>query len=106
MSFIVDLPPDVEVRLQQEATRQGVPASDVALRLVSDNLPPAAPPQEKAAPVLTEKQKAALALLEEWRAEYEAADEEDLAAREIALQEFAANMNANRALEGRAPVFP
>ena len=105
MSFIVDLPPDVEVRLQQEATRQGVPASDVALRLVSDNLPPAAP-LENAAPVLTEKQKAALALLEEWRAEYEAADEEDLAAREIALQEFAANMNANRALEGRAPVFP
>ena len=34
MSFNMDLPPDVETRLQQEATRQGVPIADVALRLI------------------------------------------------------------------------
>lgn len=37
MSFIVDLPPDVETRIQEEATRQGVP--DVALRLITGALP-------------------------------------------------------------------
>ena len=34
MSFIMDLPPDVETRLEAEASRQGVPASAVALRLI------------------------------------------------------------------------
>ena len=43
MSFIMDLPPDVETRLQQEATRQSVPAAEVALRLVTQHLPVSAP---------------------------------------------------------------
>ena len=106
MSFIMDLPPDVETRLQAEASRQGVPVADVALRLVADNLPPIAPLQEKAEPVLTEKQKAALALLAQWRIEDATDDPEELERREVAIQTLAANLNANRAAEGRPPVFP
>ena len=48
MSFIMDLPPDVETRLQAEATRQGVPPAAVALRLFTDNLPPAKVEAEEA----------------------------------------------------------
>ena len=48
MSFIMDLPPDVETRLEAEASRQGVPAAEIALRLFTDNLPPAKVEAEEA----------------------------------------------------------
>ncbi len=39
MSFLMDLPPDVETRLQAEATRQGVAPNEVARRLIAEGLP-------------------------------------------------------------------
>ncbi len=41
MSFLMDLPPDVETRLQAEATRQGVDWQEAARRLIVAGLPPA-----------------------------------------------------------------
>ena len=34
MSLIVDLPPDVETRLEEAAAKQGIPAADIALRFI------------------------------------------------------------------------
>ena len=34
MSLIVNLPPDVETRLEEAAARQGISAADVALRFI------------------------------------------------------------------------
>ena len=45
-------------------------------------------------------------MYERWRIEAENVTPEELAEGAIELAEFKANMNANRALEGRAPVFP
>ena len=61
MSFILDLPPEVETRLQQEATRQGVPAAAVALRLFTENLPPA--PKEVGQADKTEQEKQRIATI-------------------------------------------
>ena len=36
----LELTPDVEARLQQEATRQGVNANEIALQLLDHSLPP------------------------------------------------------------------
>ena len=43
MSFLVDLPVEVETRLQAEAARQGVAPTDVACRLIVSGLPDAVP---------------------------------------------------------------
>lgn len=54
---------------------------------------------------MTEKQKAAVALMQAWRQEDETDDPEELAERDRELEEFKANMNRWRAEEGRLPVY-
>ena len=39
MSLVIDLPPDVETRLEAEASRQGVSPASIVGRLVTENLP-------------------------------------------------------------------
>ena len=55
---------------------------------------------------LTEKQKAAIALIDSWRREDVTDDATELARRDAELKEFILGMNANRADEGRPPVYP
>ena len=100
MTFTIELTPE-ESRRVEVAQAQGVDVSTL-IRRVIDTLPAETP----AAPVLTEKQKAAIALLDSWRAEDATEDPAELERRETALQTLAASLNANRAAEGRAPVFP
>ena len=59
MSLLMDLPPEVETRLQQEATRQGVPPAAVALRLITDGLPAALKEAGQADKTAREKQRVA-----------------------------------------------
>jgi hypothetical protein len=40
MTLTVTLPTDLEQRLQQEATRTGLPADELTLRLLDQHLPP------------------------------------------------------------------
>ena len=74
MSFIMDLPPDVETRLQAEASRQGVPVSDVALRLALENLPERTAPEESAPrlPLPKGTAKNLQMSVEEWEAQFDA----------------------------------
>ena len=55
---------------------------------------------------LMEKQQAAIALIDSWRQEDATDDETELARRDAELKEFIMGMNANRADEGRPPVYP
>lgn len=56
-------------------------------------------------PPLTDKQKAAVALMNAWREEDQTDDPEELARRDQELEDFKANMNRWRAEEGRLPVY-
>ncbi len=62
--------------------------------------------QEPTGPVLDEKAKAAIALLDAWIAEGKAADEQTRLEADREVEEFKRNMNANRAITGERPVYP
>ena len=92
MSLHIDLTPDVEDRLNQEAARQGLAASEYVRHLIEAALP-------------VKKQTDLARLMESWNAEDSNASEEELEARDRDLEEFKANINANRAATGERPVF-
>ena len=100
MTLTLELPQETEARLFREAAKQGLDAPTFVRRLIEANLP------EPLEPILTEKQKANLSLLDAWEAEDATDDPESLRQREADLKSFAARMNANRAAEGRPPVYP
>ncbi len=62
--------------------------------------------QKEALSALDAKAKAAIAMLDTWIAEGQAADEVTRLEAEQELEEFKRNMNANRAVTGERPVYP
>jgi hypothetical protein len=54
MTLTVDLPPELERRLRQEAQRQGVPTTEYAVQLLAKHVPP------------SDRREAAIALLQSW----------------------------------------
>jgi hypothetical protein len=56
--------------------------------------------------VLSDKNKALIALMEAWREEDKTDDPEELDRRDRELEEFKANINRWRAEEGRGPAYP
>jgi hypothetical protein len=85
MTLQLILPPDLEMRLDQEAQRRGQPSASVALHLLDEHLPPP----------LDERRARALALLAHWT-------EEDAA---LAPEEQAANAAVLHALDDDRPSF-
>jgi hypothetical protein len=65
MTFLLRLPADLERRLQQEAQRRGLPADQVTLRLLDENLPP------------TDQSSAVGALLQSWIDEDDAGEQKE-----------------------------
>jgi hypothetical protein len=96
MTITLDLPPETETLLKQEAARQGLDASAFVQRLVEAGLHPSR----------TAKQQAALDYFAKLRAEYDSATPQEREAAQQELETFKANMNANRKVEGRPPVYP
>jgi hypothetical protein len=94
MTLTIELTPEVEEQLQEEATRQGVPAAEYARRLIEQGLPT---PSDQ-------KQKAALALLQSWIDQDATDDPEEIRAAEAELEAFKRAMNENRA--GESPLYP
>ncbi len=92
MGLMIDLSPDVETRLQQEATRRGIDKAEYARQLIESSLP---------AP-----RNALSALLRSWREEDATDDPEEIKAAEEELAEFKRAMNANRAATGERLLFP
>ena len=62
--------------------------------------------QSESAPALDAKAKAALALLDSWIAEGEAADEQTRQEATQEVEEFKRNMNANRATTEERLIYP
>ncbi len=99
MTLTLELTPETEKRLAEEAARRGQSPTDTALRFVEEALlkPPAAPDAEN---------QAFIDLLRQWREEDASMTPEEADQAEREFEEFKTNMNANRAAEGRPPVYP
>ena len=108
MTLQIDVTPREEAWLADQAAQQGLPPAEIVKRLIDAQLPPVTPQEdaEQAAPVLYAKSVAAIALLDTWIAEGNAADAETKQQAEQELEEFKRNMNANRAATGERLVFP
>jgi hypothetical protein len=97
MTVKLELRPDEVAALKARADARGVDIETVLHDLVAQV-------QDEASP-LSEKQKAAIALLDQWREEDETDDPEELERRDAEFEEFKANINRWRAEEGRPPAF-
>lgn len=94
MTLTLDLTQEQMKRLQRVARARGVEVP-VVLEDLIERLPE---------PEVGDQ--ATLALLDAWDAEAAAMTPEEVAQAEAEWEEFKANMNANRTLEGRPPVYP
>ena len=86
----ISLPPETETRLKSEASRQGLEAADYAGKLIEAALPK---------PVVDQ---VTIDLLDKWDREQATDDPEEIARRQIEVQEFMDGMNRNR-LESGGP---
>jgi len=95
MTLTINIDPELESRLQEQAHRQGVDAPEYARLLIQQGLerPRAAPPN-----------RATLELLAQWDREDQTSDPAEIARREEELQEIKRSLNENRT-SGRKP-FP
>lgn len=100
MTVTMNLEADEAAALTEQAEVQGVDIETVLHRLVAFLPPPSAPQSP-----LTQKQQAALALLDSWTAEKEQMTSEELAESDAEFAELQANINRWRAEEGREPAF-
>ena len=93
----IELTPETEDRLQAEATRQGIPVTDFAKKLIESALSKPTPDY------------ATIALLDKWEKENATDDPEVIAREQIEFEEFVEGMNRNRLeMEGPEshPVYP
>jgi len=86
----ISLPPEVESRLQVEASRHGLPKEEYARNLIVEHLPP------------TGEGSSLAALLAQWEQEDATTDAAEIARRNQEVEEFKAAMNRNR-LEMEGP---
>ena len=92
MRLTIDIPPDIEGRLNHTAARQGVDAAEYVKRLLAAHLPP------------LNGDEATLALLAEWDAEDETDDPKELESRRRDWEQFKQSMNASHSSNRR--VYP
>ena len=91
---MIDLDPEEEDRLQDEATRHGLDPAEYSRRLIQNGL----------STPLSDKQRAAISLLQSWIDEDATNDPEAIRAAEEELKAFKQAMNENRAAE--RPLYP
>ncbi len=104
MTVTLELRPEELAALSERAQADGVDIETVLHSLVAQIASAPAPaPHDK--PELTEKQRAAIALMQSWREQDQTDDPEELAARDQELAEFKANINRWRAEEGRPAAY-
>jgi hypothetical protein len=114
MSLRTDNAPDnsLTVTLELKPAEAAALNTDIetVLHRIIAQITPVAEPESLASPSdetppLTEKQKAAIAVLDSWRLEDATDDEEELRRRDAEFEDFKANINRWRAEEGRPPAF-
>jgi hypothetical protein len=109
LTVTLELTPAEAAALNTRASEQGTDIETVLHRIIAQ-ITPVAEPESLASPSdetppLTEKQKAAIAVLDSWRLEDATDDEEELRRRDAEFEDFKANINRWRAEEGRPPAF-
>jgi hypothetical protein len=95
MTLTIDLKPETEARLKQEAVRRGQEPADVVRHLIEVHIP-LAPDAEN---------QALIDLLREWREEDTALTPEELAEEQTEWEHFKSNVNAYRAEAGERPIY-
>lgn len=91
MTLMLDLTPELEERLRQEALRRGVAPEDYARDLLKQHVPHSRP----AGPADSLK-----ALFASWAAEDQTDDPEEIARRQRDWEELARNLDRNRVESG------
>jgi hypothetical protein len=92
MTLLLELPPDMEARLQAAATAHGVAPAEYTLQILDTQLP-----------ALSAAAEATRTLLRSWREE-DAADDPEQA--EVEVAELKAALNDPRLAAGAQPLFP
>ncbi len=104
MTVTLDLEPD-QIEALTHHPNADADEIEAALRRLIAAQPTKPEEREQSEPiVLSEKQKAAIALLRSWSEEE--ATPEERAQNDAEYEEFKANINRWRAEEGRAPAYP
>src|SRR5690242_18313717 len=107
MTLTIDLSPQEEAWLADQASRQGMPPAEVVKRLIDTQLPAA--PHDATTnppPVIDAKNAAAIAYLDA-RIKADATDDpEEIRRAEEEFEELKRNLNANRQATGERLVFP
>ena len=93
MTLMIDLPVDVETRLERTARALGLDTTGYARQIIEASLP-------------LEPNRALADLMTAWIQEDATDDPEELESREAEWQELKANLNANRAIGGQRILFP
>jgi len=102
MTLTIDLTPQMEAWLNTEAQQNGLPLNDFVRRVIEERVPTAAKPETP--PQLTEKNKAVIALMDEWLAKAPS-DPEEIQQAEDEINELMENLNRNRIEAGESPLF-
>jgi hypothetical protein len=99
MTLSINIAPDVERRLKEEAARQGIDAAEYAKRVVERSLPA----------VVGTRDQATLDLLAQWDREDQTDDPAEIERRNREFEELKESLNRNR-LESGGPnarkIFP
>jgi len=108
MTLTIELSPQEEAWLTDQAAQQGLQPTDVVKRLIDGQLPPAELQEtpDQSPPAISAKNAAAIAMLQSWLEEDATDDPEELRQAEEELEELKRNLNANRAATGERLVFP
>lgn len=93
MTLILDLPPPIEARLQEEARKEGVSMNELVYRTIAEKFP-----------VLRDEDTQALRLIEQWIAEAPS-DPEQVKEAEDDLREFQRAINQTRKEAGARLVY-
>jgi hypothetical protein len=109
MTITLELKPEVEERLRENAARVGLPVERYLLNWIEQA--PQAPAASTALPATLpangDYPPGSLAeLFAQWQAEDATDDPEELDRRDRELEELKANLNATRAANGEEPLFP
>ena len=96
MTLVIELSPEEEARLAAAAEREGLLPSELARKLVTQNLPPT-PPGGAEDPTL--------ALFAQWEKEDANMTPEEIEQERRLWEEFKANINAERDRAGARRVF-
>ena len=109
MTLTIELTPQEEAWLHDQATKYGLQPAEIVKRLVDERLPrrnASSPPPEPETRAVDAENAATIALLDSWLREDATDDPEEIRKAEEDLREFKRNMNAPRKENGERLLFP